>query len=89
MVVIQPVEYREYKAPVRATGMLTTATEMKLSFKTGGIIKQIVAREGSSVKRGDVLAETGPVRDQRPGRSGRNWFREGPKGSYPCRKPVP
>jgi RND family efflux transporter MFP subunit len=57
MVVIQPVEYREYKAPVRATGMLTTATEMKLSFKTGGIIKQIVAREGSSVKRGDVLAE--------------------------------
>lgn len=57
MVGIQPVEYREYKVPVRATGMLSTATQMKLSFKTGGIIKQIGVREGSSVKRGDVLAE--------------------------------
>jgi len=54
---IQPVKYREYKVPVRATGMLSTATEMKLSFKTGGIIKQMGVREGSSVKRGDVLAE--------------------------------
>jgi len=53
----QPVEYREYKVAVRAAGMLSTATEMKLSFKTGGLISQLHAREGTSVKRGQVLAE--------------------------------
>lgn len=53
----QLVEYREYKVAVRATGMLSTATEMKLSFKTGGIISHLHVREGSSVKRGEVLAE--------------------------------
>ena len=51
------VGYTEYKVPVRATGMLTTATEIKLSFKTGGIISRIQVREGTSVKRGEVLAE--------------------------------
>ena len=53
----QLVEYREYKVAVRATGLLSTATEMKLSFKTGGIISQLHVREGTSVKRGEVLAE--------------------------------
>ena len=51
------VEYREYKVPVRATGMLSTATEMKLSFKTGGIVSRIHVREGTSVRKGEVLAE--------------------------------
>ena len=53
----QAVEYREYKVAVRATGLLTTATEMKLSFKTGGIIKQTHVREGNPVRRGEILAE--------------------------------
>ena len=53
---IKTVERLEYKVPVRATGLLGTTTEMKLSFKTGGIISQISAKEGSSVSRGDVLA---------------------------------
>jgi multidrug efflux system membrane fusion protein len=53
---IQPVQSVEYKIPVRATGLLSTTTEMKLSFKTGGIIKQISAKEGRPVHRGDVLA---------------------------------
>ncbi len=50
------VELREYKLPVRAVGMLSTTTEMKLGFKTGGIVKQVNAKEGASVKRGEVLA---------------------------------
>lgn len=53
---IQPVEIIEYKIPVRATGVLGTTTQMKLSFKTGGIIKQLNIREGESVRRGEVLA---------------------------------
>ncbi|MFH0756190.1 MAG: efflux RND transporter periplasmic adaptor subunit [Bacteroidota bacterium] len=55
-VMARPVEYLEYKIPVRATGLLGTTTEMKLSFKTGGIIQEIHAREGSSVSRGEILA---------------------------------
>jgi RND family efflux transporter MFP subunit len=53
---VEQVEIREYKLPVRAAGLLNTTTEMKLGFKTGGIISEMNAREGSSVKRGDVLA---------------------------------
>jgi RND family efflux transporter MFP subunit len=53
----QAADYREYKVAVRATGLLSTATEMKLSFKTGGIIGQLNVREGTSVKRGEVLVE--------------------------------
>lgn len=52
---VHPVELREYITPVKATGMLATSTEMKLSFKTGGIIRNLNIREGESVKRGDVL----------------------------------
>lgn len=50
------VQYEEYKIPVSTTGMLGTTTQTKLSFKTGGIIKQINVREGESVKRGEALA---------------------------------
>jgi RND family efflux transporter MFP subunit len=46
----------EYKIPVRATGLLSTSTEMKLSFKTGGIISRLHVREGESVRKGEVLA---------------------------------
>jgi len=54
---IQTAEFKEYKIPVRAAGLLSTATEMKLSFKTGGIVKRLHVREGSAVKRGEVLVE--------------------------------
>ena len=53
---VEPVKLIEYKVPVRATGLLGTTTEMKLSFKTGGIIKEIYVKEGRPVHRGDVLA---------------------------------
>ncbi len=54
---VLPAGMLDYKVPAKATGMLSTATEMKLSFKTGGIIKQVHVKEGRSVSRGDVLAE--------------------------------
>ena len=40
-------EIREYKLPVRAAGMLSTSTEMKLGFKTGGIVRQVNIKEGA------------------------------------------
>jgi len=53
---LRQVELREYKLPVRAAGMLSTTTEMKLGFKTGGIVQQVNTKEGALVKRGEVLA---------------------------------
>ncbi|MFC2112463.1 efflux RND transporter periplasmic adaptor subunit [Bacteroidota bacterium] len=54
---IQVVSNSDYVAPVRCTGKLSTKTESKLSFKTGGIIHRIMADEGQSVKKGQLLAE--------------------------------
>lgn len=53
---VHKVELKEYKLPVRTAGILSTTTEMKLGFKTGGIIRQLYIKEGNSVKRGQVLA---------------------------------
>ena len=47
----------EYQETVYATGRLSSTEEAKLSFKTGGIIKQIYVREGQSVRKGQLLAE--------------------------------
>ncbi len=51
------MEFREIIQPVMATGMLGTNTQVKLSFKTGGIIREIFVREGEAVTGGQVLAE--------------------------------
>ena len=56
-VTLEPVGTMEYTEPVRTTGVLGTASEIKLSFKTGGIIRNIYVNEGDAVKRGKVLAE--------------------------------
>jgi RND family efflux transporter MFP subunit len=51
---------RPYKAaisfPVRTSGILALKNEMKLSFKTGGIIRQIFVDEGQAVQKGQLLA---------------------------------
>ncbi len=43
---IQRVETINYQVPVRVTGVLGTTTQMKLSFKTGGIISQLNCQGG-------------------------------------------
>ncbi|MFO7670002.1 MAG: efflux RND transporter periplasmic adaptor subunit [Bacteroidales bacterium] len=53
---IQRVEKMTYQIPVRVTGFLGTTTQMKLSFKTGGIVSRINVREGMGVSAGEVLA---------------------------------
>jgi multidrug efflux system membrane fusion protein len=42
--------------PVHSTGILVSSEELKLSFKTGGIITKIPVREGEKVNKGDLLA---------------------------------
>jgi RND family efflux transporter MFP subunit len=43
--------------PVRTAGKLASKSESKLSFKTGGIIQQIMADEGQSVRKDQLLAQ--------------------------------
>lgn len=56
-VTVSPVQMLEYTNPVRATGFLGTTKAMKLSFKTGGILKRLPVKEGQKVRKGEVLAE--------------------------------
>ncbi|MCJ7446500.1 MAG: efflux RND transporter periplasmic adaptor subunit [Bacteroidales bacterium] len=42
--------------PVHSSGILASSEEMKLSFKTGGIVAKINFREGDKVKKDQVLA---------------------------------
>lgn len=43
--------------PVRTSGKLFSKTEVRLSFKTGGLIRSIYTDEGKSVKKGQILAQ--------------------------------
>jgi RND family efflux transporter MFP subunit len=56
LVKITALTQREVSIPVHSTGILASSEEMKLSFKTGGIISEIHVREGQSVKKGTLLA---------------------------------
>lgn len=40
-----------------ASGVLSSKEELKLAFKTGGLIKRVLVNEGQSVKAGQLLAE--------------------------------
>lgn len=44
-------------APIGASGLIADEDEMRLSFKTGGIIRRIAVDEGAVVRKGQVLAE--------------------------------
>ncbi|MFN8353745.1 MAG: efflux RND transporter periplasmic adaptor subunit [Spirosomataceae bacterium] len=42
--------------PIRASGLLASETEARLSFKTGGVIQKIYVKEGDKVSKGQLLA---------------------------------
>jgi membrane fusion protein, multidrug efflux system len=42
--------------PIQCSGILTSKRMIKLSFKTGGIISKIYVKEGSIVKKGQIIA---------------------------------
>jgi multidrug efflux system membrane fusion protein len=50
------LEPKMLSIPVHSTGILMTSEEIKLSFKTGGIVSEILVQEGQKVKKGDVLS---------------------------------
>jgi len=44
-------------ASLKTNGVVAARDEMRLSFKTGGIIRRITVQEGQPVKQGQILAE--------------------------------
>ncbi len=51
------VEKIDHQETIFATGTLSSREEVKLSFKTGGVIQAIYVREGQNVQKGQVLAK--------------------------------
>jgi RND family efflux transporter MFP subunit len=51
-----PVEQVDFAKPIVSSGMITTGTEARLSFKVGGIVAKVLVEEGASVTKGQLLA---------------------------------
>jgi membrane fusion protein, multidrug efflux system len=49
-------KYQSVSMPVHSTGVVASSEELKLSFKTGGIVADINVHEGQKVKKGTTLA---------------------------------
>lgn len=55
-VTVAHVKYEQRSHPIRNSGRISQKNEMRLSFKTGGLIEHISVEEGDEVKAGQVLA---------------------------------
>ncbi len=53
---VADVEFKEFVVPVHTSGRLSVGKEMRLSFKTGGVVEAFQANEGDRVSKGQVLA---------------------------------
>ena len=53
---VQSLEQESSEIQIQASGKFTTDDETMLSFKTGGIINQVLVGEGDRVKKGQLLA---------------------------------
>lgn len=58
---VAEVKYNSNAIPIRATGMIATQEERKLSFKIGGIIERVLVNEGQFVKKGKILAQLNKI----------------------------
>ncbi len=53
---IMPLKRSSVSTAIKASGQLTTDDQTILGFKTGGIVKEVLVKEGDFVKKGQVLA---------------------------------
>jgi membrane fusion protein, multidrug efflux system len=53
---VAAIKEESVSIPVHSTGILLSTEEMRLSFKTGGIVLRIMVDEGEKVRKGDILA---------------------------------
>ena len=47
--------------PLEATGIVAARDELRLSFKAGGVVQRVAAREGEAVRKGQLLAQLDPT----------------------------
>ncbi len=55
-VTVSPVKHEQRQQLIRNSGRISHKNEMRLSFKTGGLVKQINTEEGDVVLAGQILA---------------------------------
>ena len=55
-VTVVQVKHEQRSQPIRNSGRINHKNEMRLSFKTGGLIEKIMVEEGYEVEAGQVLA---------------------------------
>ena len=75
-VVCQPARRLPFALTTAATGLLRAPAQSKLSFRTGGTISQITARNGSTVAAGQILARLDDRDQQMALRVAHDQFRE-------------
>lgn len=56
-VCVSKVEIGEISFPIHCVGKLSAKSEIKLSFKTGGIISTIFVEEGETLTKGAIMAQ--------------------------------
>jgi multidrug efflux system membrane fusion protein len=54
---VAEVQQKAISIPVRTSGLLSSKEQIRLSFKTGGIIEAVYAQEGETVSKGQLLAQ--------------------------------
>jgi len=54
---LAPVVQEQVVIPVQGSGLLSSESELKLAFKTGGIIREILVDDGQSVRKSQLLAK--------------------------------
>ncbi|MDX2247507.1 MAG: efflux RND transporter periplasmic adaptor subunit [Bacteroidia bacterium] len=57
---IEPVVTLKENPAILTSGIVAAREEIKLSFKTGGVIRAIYVNEGSTVQKGQLLAKLDP-----------------------------
>ena len=54
---VEPIQRTSLSTPVNVSGVLAATDEIKLSFKTAGLIKAINVQEGQQVAKDQLLAQ--------------------------------
>ena len=71
--------------PVNSSGILCPAEELKLSFKTGGVVAGIYVREGERVKKGEILATLNLSEIDAQVNLARNGYEKATQRLYTCK----
>jgi len=61
VVQLASVTKRDFKSDLTVSGVISSETEARLSFKTGGIIETMNVRDGDQVRQGQLLATLNPT----------------------------